>query len=66
VVLENGMGSHQSGAERFLLRIAIAIIITTVVAEREHKEVKEEAQFNTYHMLADGVDCRSGMESKDD
>jgi hypothetical protein len=47
VVPENGMGSYQSGAERFLLGIAIAIIITTVVAERVHKEVKEEAQFNT-------------------
>jgi hypothetical protein len=42
------------------------MIIFTVVAEREHKEVKEEAQFNTYHMLADGVDCRWGNDSKDD
>jgi hypothetical protein len=41
------MGSYQFGAKSFLLRIAVAIIIITVVAEREHKEVKEEAQFNT-------------------
>ena len=60
------MGSYQSGVERFSLRTAIAIIAITIVAKREHKEVKEEAQFNTYHMLADGVDCRSGKDSKDD
>jgi hypothetical protein len=60
------MGSYQSRAESFLLRLAVAIIIMTVVEEREHKEVKEEAQFNTYHMLADGVDCPSGNDSKDD
>jgi hypothetical protein len=60
------MGSYRSGAERFSLRIAEAIIIITVVAEREHKEVKEEARFNTYHMLADRVDCWSGKDSKDD
>jgi hypothetical protein len=59
------MGSYQSGAERCSLRIAVAIIIITVVGEREHKEVKEEAQFNTYHMLADGVDCHSGKDSKE-
>ena len=41
------MGSYQSGVERFSLRTAIAIIAITVVAEREQKEVKEEAQFNT-------------------
>jgi hypothetical protein len=58
------MGSYLSGEERFSLRIAVAIIIITIVAKREHKEVKEEAQFNTYHMLADGVDCRSGKDSK--
>jgi hypothetical protein len=66
VVPENGMGSYQSGAERFMLRITIVIIIATIVAEREHKEVKEEAQFNTYHMLAYGDDCRSSKEYKDD
>jgi hypothetical protein len=66
VVPENGMGSYQSGAERFSLRIAEAIIIITVVAERENKEVKEEAQFNTYHMLADVDDCHSGKDFKDD
>jgi hypothetical protein len=60
------MGSYQSGADGFSLRIAIAIITITVVPEREYKEVKEEAQFNTYHMLADGVDCCSDKVSKDD
>jgi hypothetical protein len=65
-VFGNGMGSYQSGAERFPLRIAVAIIIITVVAKRKHKDMKEEAQFNTYHMLADGVDCRYGNDSKDD
>jgi hypothetical protein len=48
------------------LRIAVATIIITVVAEREHKEVKEEAQFNTYHMLADVGDCHSGKDCKND
>ena len=48
------------------MRTAVAIITITVVVEREHKEVKEEAQFNTYHMLADWVDCHSGRDSKDD
>jgi hypothetical protein len=60
------MGSYQARAERFLFSIAVAIIIIAAVAEREHEEVKEEAQLNTYHMLADGVDCRSGKDSKDD
>jgi hypothetical protein len=41
------MGSDQPGTDRFSLRVAIGIIIITVAAEREHKEVKEEAQFNT-------------------
>jgi hypothetical protein len=58
------MGSYLSGEERFSLRITVAIIIITIVAKREHKEVKEEAQFNTYHMLTDGVDCRSGKDFK--
>jgi hypothetical protein len=60
------MGSYQAGAEKFRLRIAVATIIITVVAEREHKEVKEEAQFNTYHMLADVGDCHSGKDCKND
>ena len=59
------MRSYQFGEEKFSLRTAVAIITITVVAEREH-EVKEEAQFNTYHMLADGVDCRTEKDSKDD
>ena len=29
------------------MRTAIAIIAITVIAEREHKELKDEAQFNT-------------------
>jgi hypothetical protein len=59
------MGPYQSGAEMFWLRTGVAIITITTVTEREHKE-KEEAQCNKYHMLADGVDCRSGNDSKDD
>jgi hypothetical protein len=60
------MKPYQSGVEMFWLRTGVAIITITTVTEREHKEEKEEAQFNKYHMLADGVDCRSGNDSKDD
>ena len=58
------MESYKSGAERFSLRTAIAIITITVVAEREHKEGRKKTR-STHNILADGVDCRWGKDSKD-